>query len=67
MRRRSSTAFAGIVKAAATEREAANGNAANGNAPPGRAPTPNGGQAAAPVAAVVAIEVTGEPSVAHEV
>ena len=66
MRRRSSTAFAGIVKAAATEREAANGNAANGNAPP-RAPTPNGGQAAAPVAAVVAIEVTGEPSVAHEV
>ena len=62
VRRRSSTAFAGIVKAAAATAE--KDAAANGAAPPAAA-GPAGPPA--PVAAVVAIEVTGDLPTAHEV
>ena len=63
VRRRSSTAFAGIVKAAAATAEK-DATAANGAAPP---PAAGPAGAPAPVAAVVAIEVTGDLPTAHEV
>ena len=57
MRRRSSTAFAGIVKAAtAAEKEAVNGAAQ----PPPQAAGRQAAQPAVETAAVVAIEVNGQ-------